>query len=104
MKTQQLRMTVQGMTCDSCNRHVEHALESAGAQNVRADFRGGEAVFTFTGEDMQPLEAAVTTAGYRPSGVEFVKRPRPDAARRSAAAKPQPDTRPVNKSIGGCKR
>ncbi len=75
MKTQQLRMTVQGMTCDSCNRHVQHALESAGAQNVRADFRRGEAVFTFTGEDTQPLAAAVTEAGYRPNGLEIVETP-----------------------------
>ncbi len=54
MNTQQLRMTVQGMTCDSCSRHVEHALEVAGAQNVRADFHRGEAVFTFAGEDTEP--------------------------------------------------
>ncbi len=76
MNTQQLRMTVQGMTCDSCSRHVEHALEAAGAQNVRADFRRGEAVFTFTGEDTQPLAAAVAGAGYRPSGVEVLETPK----------------------------
>ncbi len=75
MKTKQLRMTVQGMTCDSCSRHVEHALEAAGAQQVRADFRRGEAVFTFTGEDTKPLAAAVTEAGYRPGGVEVVDTP-----------------------------
>jgi len=53
---------------------VEHALQAAGAQNVRADFRRGEAVFTFTGKDTQPLAAAATGAGYRPSGVEAAER------------------------------
>jgi len=63
------------MTCDSCSRRVEHALESAGAQAVRADFRRGEAVFTFTGEDAQPLATAVKEAGYYPGSVELVETP-----------------------------
>ncbi len=73
MKTEKMRMTVQGMTCDDCNRHVVHALESAGAQDARADFRQGEAVFAFAGADTRTLAAAVKEAGYRPGSVEVLE-------------------------------
>ncbi len=69
-KAKQMRMSVQGMTCDDCNRHVAHALESAGAEQARADFRRGEAVFTFAGENTSALAAALKEAGYRPGRVE----------------------------------
>lgn len=32
-----MTMNVEGMTCDSCNRHVASALRSAGAVDVEAD-------------------------------------------------------------------
>jgi copper chaperone CopZ len=37
------RMRVDGMTCPSCEHHVEKALGEAGAHDVEADFRRGEA-------------------------------------------------------------
>ena len=55
----QMRMTVQGMTCDDCNRHVAHALETVGATDARADYRRGDAVFSLVGDDTAPLVAAV---------------------------------------------
>jgi mercuric reductase len=69
----QMRMTVQGMTCHDCNRHVAEALQRAGATDARADFRRGEAVFSFAGEDTAPLAGAVKAAGYRPGRVEVLE-------------------------------
>jgi len=73
VKARQMRMIVQGMTCDDCNRHVAHALESAGAEQARADFRRGEALFTFAGDNPSVLAAAVEEAGYRPGRVEVLE-------------------------------
>jgi mercuric reductase len=75
----QMRMTVQGMTCDDCNRHVAHALKTAGATDARADYRRGEALFTLAGDDTAALVAAVKDAGYRPERIEVLEEasPRP---------------------------
>jgi len=73
MKTKQMRMIVQGMTCEDCNRHVAQALESAGAKEARADYRQGEARFSFSGEDTKALANAVKHAGYRPGQVELLE-------------------------------
>ncbi len=71
-KAKQMRMIVQGMTCEDCNRHVAHALESAGATEAHADFRRGEARFQFSTEDTGALADAVLRAGYRPGTVEVL--------------------------------
>jgi mercuric reductase len=73
MKPTQMRMIVQGMTCEDCNRHVAHALESAGAKEAHADFRRGEARFQFSAEDTGALADAVAEAGYRPGAVEVLE-------------------------------
>ena len=65
-----MRMNVQGMTCDSCNRHVEQALARAGARDATADWRRGEAVFSLENDvDTGALAAAVEEAGYGPGEV-----------------------------------
>ncbi|MDI3317230.1 MAG: mercury(II) reductase [Bacillota bacterium] len=59
------RLQISGMTCPSCELHVAEALREAGAAQVAADFRRGEAVFLFAGEpDPERLRAAVEGAGY----------------------------------------
>jgi mercuric reductase len=59
------------MTCEHCERAVERALAGAGAIEVKADFRRGEAIFKpAQGSDLQKLAAAVAEAGYRPGSVE----------------------------------
>jgi mercuric reductase len=68
-----MRMAVQGMTCDDCNRHVANALETAGATDAHADYRRGEVVFTLAGDNTAALRAAVTGAGYRPGRVEVLE-------------------------------
>lgn len=39
------RITIQGMTCTSCEEHVKLALENVGAKNIEVSFRWDEAVF-----------------------------------------------------------
>lgn len=76
----QMRMQVGGMTCESCERHVARALGSAGAREVRADWRRGEAVFALPeGVALEPLAQAVTQAGYQPGAAEVLA-PRPMSA------------------------
>ncbi|MBI3648634.1 MAG: mercury(II) reductase [Actinobacteria bacterium] len=69
-----LRMEVAGMTCDSCNLHVARALEWAGAREVAADWRKGEAVFA-VGEDISVdrFAEAVRDSGYGPGKVEALE-------------------------------
>ncbi|MGH2682417.1 MAG: mercury(II) reductase [Actinomycetota bacterium] len=68
------RMDVDGMTCDSCNLHVDRALERAGAQDVAADWRKGEARFAAdVGVDTNRLADAVREAGYGPGAVEVLE-------------------------------
>src|SRR5712691_9354203 len=79
-----LRMRVDGMTCPSCERHVEQALLNAGAAEAGADFRRGEAVVSVQGPpDEAALRAAVEATGYRPGLVERISpEPESDAAQR----------------------
>lgn len=66
-----IRMKVEGMTCDSCNRHVETALAKAGARDPKANWRRGEAVFAVEDEsDHAVLAEAVAAAGYEAKAFE----------------------------------
>jgi len=68
------RMEVAGMTCDSCNVHVARALERAGAREVDADWRRGEAVFAADGAvGPDRLAEAVRDAGYGPGAVTVLE-------------------------------
>ncbi len=67
------RMKIEGMTCTSCERHVEHGLKSVGAREVGADFRKHQAVFEAPAT--LPLDAlfqSVRAEGYRPIGIEIL--------------------------------
>src|SRR5216683_2935006 len=65
------RMRVDGMTCPSCEHHVEKALTEAGARNVDADFRRGEALLSVDGEPHGAILAtAVQNAGYQPGPIQ----------------------------------
>ena len=68
---QRLRMRINGMTCTDCEHHVMAALEGAGATDVSASFRRGEAFLTTPdGADLDSLKSAVEAVGYRPVAVE----------------------------------
>ncbi len=64
------QMDIQGMTCTDCERHVAHALQKAGAENITANFRQGRAVF-WAPKDFAIAYAQdlVKEAGYRPMAV-----------------------------------
>ncbi|MGH2658589.1 MAG: mercury(II) reductase [Actinomycetota bacterium] len=75
---EKLRMEVAGMTCDSCNVHVARALERAGARDVDADWRRGEAVFAADGAvGPERLAEAVRDAGYGSGAVTVLEEERP---------------------------
>lgn len=64
--SQSTRLPIQGMTCSGCERHIEEALAGTGAQNVRADWRLGEARLQLPdGIDPERLREAVAEAGYQ---------------------------------------
>src|SRR3989442_14526669 len=68
-----LRIRVDGMTCPSCERHIEQALVSAGALDATADFRRGEAVITVPDTlDEAALRTAVESTGYRPGAIDMI--------------------------------
>lgn len=67
------RLFVSGMTCTSCEHHVEQALREAGAADATADFRRDEVTFNVDGEpDQVSLRIAVASAGYVPGEIEPV--------------------------------
>jgi mercuric reductase len=78
-------LDVQGMTCDGCERHVTSALAGAGAQDVTADWRAGEARFSLPdGVAEDGLREAVTASGYTPRDLRVV------AGTQTAGAGPAP--------------
>jgi mercuric reductase len=78
-------MEVGGMTCDACNLHVARALERAGAREVAADWRKGEATFS-VGDDtgLDRLAEAVRDAGYGPGKIEALDVPAAEIPRTGA--------------------
>jgi mercuric reductase len=65
------RLDVSGMTCTSCEHHVEQALQRAGATDATADVRRKEVVFSVAGEpDPSSLKKAVESSGYIPGEIE----------------------------------
>jgi len=66
-----MRMRVEGMTCPSCEHHVEEALRETGAIDVAADFRRGDVVFTMNEvPDADLLAQVVGRSGYEATGLE----------------------------------
>lgn len=71
------RMDVDGMTCDSCNHHVAGALVGAGAVDVSAEWRRGEAAFSAEEAEVPGLVDAVRESGYGPGRVVPLEAPAP---------------------------
>ncbi len=66
---------IEGMTCTHCEQTVEALLSSAGASDADADWRRGEASFSFGG-DVAAIESAFATSPYRAVDVEVLDAPR----------------------------
>ncbi len=72
-KKQQIRLRVQGMTCTSCERHVTHALQGVGAENISASFERGEAIFELIDLDrLHAAKQAIEETGYQPGDAEIL--------------------------------
>jgi len=82
------RMDVDGMTCDSCNRHVARALTDAGATDVSAEWRRGEATFSAEEADVPRLSESVRESGYGPGAVVPLEAP---AGRRGRSREAETD-------------
>ncbi len=71
--------------CTDCEDRVTAALHSAGAEQVSADFRAGQARFPWpAGGDEAGLRAAVTAVGYPPGSLR-AESPHAPASRRDGA-------------------
>ncbi|SMC02254.1 mercuric reductase [Sulfobacillus thermosulfidooxidans DSM 9293] len=68
-------MDIQGMTCTDCEVHITKALTKAGASDVSANFRRGEATFWAPETlSLDTLRQAVSEAGYKPKEVRPLSR------------------------------
>ncbi len=77
----QIQLVVNGMTCDGCERHVTHALQSVGAENISASFRRNEATFELA--DLNRLDdarQAIADTGYQPGDVTILSERPQDGA------------------------
>lgn len=59
-------ITVQGMTCGNCVKHVKEAIsELSGVSNVEIELEGGKVTIESSGDlDAAVLSEAVSEAGY----------------------------------------
>lgn len=64
------KIPIQGMTCTGCEEHVTEALEQAGAKDVSADFRRGEAIFELSDDQIEKAKQNISAAGYQPGEEE----------------------------------
>ncbi len=77
VKTQniaEINMDIEGMTCESCNLHVEHEVfELSGIIDVQADFSTGKALVKFDKSKVEPdsILAAINRTGYRVENFEL---------------------------------
>ena len=63
-----ITMNIDGMTCDACQNHVNHAVnELTGIVNVTTSYAEGNAVIKFdkTKTTVEEIEKAVNTTGYK---------------------------------------
>lgn len=67
-----VRLPIEGMTCTGCEEHVTSALRKSGAQNTKADFRRGEAVFEIEEKNLNLAKEAVRATGYEPGNEAIV--------------------------------
>jgi mercuric reductase len=71
MTVRHYRISVAGMTCTDCERHVADALRAAGAHAAHADFRRGAVTASAPeGVSEEQLGEAIRRAGYRPTAVQ----------------------------------
>ncbi|RIV16886.1 mercuric reductase, partial [Alicyclobacillaceae bacterium I2511] len=74
---QKIRLSIEGMTCTGCERHVTHALQGVGAINIAASFQRGEAIFELANlEQLNAAKDAIEASGYQPKQAEVLREER----------------------------
>ena len=69
----QINLSVQGMTCGSCVKHVSKALEALdGVQSVRVDWQSGRVQVSRSSNESDDLIHALDEEGY-PSSLDLDK-------------------------------
>ena len=67
------KVNISGMTCTSCEKHVESALEKIGAKNIESSYRRGEAVFELPDDiEVESEIKAIDEANYQAGEIEEV--------------------------------
>lgn len=67
------KVNISGMTCTSCEKHVESALEKIGAKNIESSYRRGEAVFELPDDiEVESAIKAIDEANYHAGEIEEV--------------------------------
>lgn len=65
---QKITIEIEGMTCDACQNHVNHAVnELNGVVNVSSSYADGNAIIEFdsTKTDLKAIENAINSTGYK---------------------------------------
>jgi mercuric reductase len=80
-----INLTVEGMTCESCARHVVDALRKvSGVERADVDYPTGHATVSGRALEAQALIAAVSAVGY--SAIAATNLKQPDASSATGAA------------------
>jgi uncharacterized membrane protein YraQ (UPF0718 family)/copper chaperone CopZ len=70
-KGQEIKIEIEGMSCDHCARSIRRALmESGSIDSAVVDFKKGEAIVTGGNLDISKLRQAIEGLGYKVVGVE----------------------------------
>ena len=65
-----VHVSIEGMTCSSCARRVERALQALpGVENVSVDLSAGQATLACEDSNTEQLKQAVEQAGYKVSEI-----------------------------------
>lgn len=79
----QINLSVQGMTCGSCVKHVTKALEALdGVQSVHVDLQSGRVQVTRASDQSDDLIHALDEEGY-PSSLDLDEQPVTTAEKKS---------------------
>jgi mercuric ion transport protein len=76
-EVRQIKLEVAGMTCTSCEEHIDHAaMEVAGVVNSSSNFEKGEAIISFNEatSSQQEIIDAINATGYKVVSTEAINR------------------------------
>jgi mercuric ion transport protein len=72
---QQVKFTIQGMTCEGCEEHVNNELSKlTGVLAYKTSYTSKSSLVTFDKSkvDVKPIEAAINKTGYKVTGYELL--------------------------------